>query len=137
MIMRSIQTFILSLVFSLLCVNAFSRSSNDSILIPLEEIVNIEVGDNLNKKRCIDLISILPKVFIDSVSGNLYIKSDFATFDNVTYYIIDRNGSLLQQDEIFISTGVEIEIPLTQLPIGSYRIVLKIEERFFGCLFDI
>ena len=42
--MRSIQTFILSLVFSLLCVNAFSRSSNDSILIPLEEIVNIEVG---------------------------------------------------------------------------------------------
>lgn len=40
--MRSIQTFILSLVFSLLCVNAFSRSSNDSILIPLEEIVNIE-----------------------------------------------------------------------------------------------
>lgn len=135
--MRSIQTFILSLVFSLLCVNAFSRSSNDSILIPLEEIVNIEVGDNLNKKRCIDLISILPKVFIDSVSGNLYIKSDFATFDNVTYYIIDRNGSLLQQDEIFISTGVEIEIPLTQLPIGSYRIVLKIEERFFGCLFDI
>ena len=44
--MRSIQTFILSLVFSLLCVNAFSRSSNDSILIPLEEIVNIEVGDN-------------------------------------------------------------------------------------------
>ncbi|MBP3614410.1 MAG: hypothetical protein J6J37_06520 [Bacteroidaceae bacterium] len=135
--MRSIQTFILSLVFSLLCVNAFSRSSNDSILIPLEEIVNIEVGDNLNKKRCIDLISILPKVFIDSVSGNLYIKSDFATFDNVTYYIIDRNGSLLQQDEIFISTGVEIELPLTQLPIGSYRIVLKIEERFFGCLFDI
>lgn len=135
--MRSIQTFILSLVFSLLCVNAFSRSSNDSILIPLEEIVNIEVGDNLNKKRCIDLISILPKVFIDSVSGNLYINSDFATFDNVTYYIIDRNGSLLQQDEIFISTGVEIEIPLTQFPIGSYRIVLKIEERFFGCLFDI
>lgn len=135
--MRSIQSFILSLVFSLLCVNAFSRSSNDSILIPLEEIVNIEVGDNLNKKRCIDLISILPKVFIDSVSGNLYINSDFATFDNVTYYIIDRNGSLLQQDEIFISTGVEIEIPLTQFPIGSYRIVFKIEERFFGGLFDI
>ena len=105
--MRSIQTFILSLVFSLLCVNAFSRSSNDSILIPLEEIVNIEVGDN-GGLFTNDII-VRSGIFTIPTNVTLTMRKPYRIYvmDGATLHI---NGGQIVNADIVIKNGGSIKI---------------------------
>ncbi len=134
--MKTIKTFILSFFIVCSTFNVFSQSNNKSIPITLEEIEDNESSENLNKKRDIDLFSVLPIIEYDAANKNLHIISPFITFKDITYFITNEDSIILHTNELTLTKNNKLTIPLTLSLSGLYTIVINIEDKYFQGVFD-
>ena len=88
-------------------------------------------------ERDLDIYSILPTVFYNAADTRLTVTSPYVTFESVTYYIVDGFGSVLQQSEIVLPKGIDAELWLPLLPVGTYKIVFDFGGSCFQGEFEI
>ena len=88
-------------------------------------------------ERDLDIYSILPTVFYNAADTRLTVTSPYVTFESVTYYIVDGFGSVLQQSEIDLPKGIDVELWLPLLPVGTYKIVFDFGGSCFQGEFEI
>lgn len=124
----------------LMCVfnNTYAQSDIPIVSVPLETSDNDYIYDFDEKgKRDLNIYEILPVVFYHPLNYNFTIISPHVTFDFVPYYITDESGLVMQAGEMILPKGVEVEIPLSKLSAGSYKIVLDIAGICFDGEFEI
>lgn len=126
--------FFLSVLFFTITTFSYAQA-NEKIKLPLEIFDQISSGEL--PKRELDLYSIIPDIYHEMSKSKLYIISPHVTFESVTYYIIDEAGHILQSDILILHKNIEIELCLSELLSGTYKIVLEINETFFQGYFDI
>lgn len=100
-------------------------------LIPNNNNDDIEISDEGNTKRDLNIISILPQIFYDNINDRISIISTHVTLESVIYFITDNNGFVLFSGEMMLPKGVEFELDLPNLPEGQYNMVIKISGSIF------
>ena len=111
--------------------------SDDSVKIILEKTQQGEVDNNELPKRDLDIFPILPTVLYNTADARMTITSHFATFESVAYYIVDELGFVQHHGELTLRKDDEAELHLPQLSVGTYKIVLEINEEYFGGEFHV
>ena len=126
--------------FSLLLLsNVIYAQSDNSIKVLLEKIEpeNNDISKEENPSRDLDIYYILPTVLYNVADSYITIINQQVTFESVVYYIVDEFGYVLQQGEIALRKGDEVELHLPQLSIGTYKIVLDFSGDCFQGEFEV
>ena len=116
---------------------AQSDETKQVVLEKLEGDGDIDIDRIGIPERDLDIYSILPTVFYNAADTRLTVTSPYVTFESVTYYIVDGFGSVLQQSEIDLPKGIDVELWLPLLPVGIYKIVFDFGCRCFQGEFEI
>lgn len=111
-----------------------ASNSKSQINEPIH-LVDIDIEqiseDESCKKRDIELLSVLPVVMYDTENENILIESKQVTFENIAYYITDKDGTTLLSGDTALPRNIEQVVTIQHLPNGTYNIILEIE----GCRF--
>lgn len=130
------KTLLCLLLFLLVSPTAYAQSKDDVRKIPLED-ANNDISSDSHPERGLDLLSLLPEVSYNVLNGYMTIESQYVTFGSVTYYIIDDSGLVLLCGDLFLPKECKVELPLSQLSTGMYKIVLEIAGCCFQGEFDV
>ena len=125
---RILQCFLLLITASSVC----AQSNDGKVEIQLRKGGDDFISNNEGlPERNFEFETILPIAMYDVSNDNLVFISQHVTFESVVYYIVDEFGYVLQQGEIALRKGDEVELFLPLLSVGSYKIVLEIGEEYF------
>lgn len=130
--MKTLRNLFCLFLFVLPATGVFSQSNENIKHIPLEEIDDEgTVNDDIESKRNLELLSILPTMYYYSSTEEIGIVSNFVTFEDVAYEICNEQGATILSDTISLPKNEEVFVSTASLPSGKYYIYIIIDEQSF------